>query len=155
MQPTERLTLLKHMLSGTRVASLATVGGGAPYCSLAPICPSADLGILYLHLSKMALHTRNLEEQPRASLLLAESDGPDKNPLALVRATLGGEALPLVRGSADYEQARALYVARFPESDMMFQLADFRLFAFRPVSIQLVAGFGQAYRIRPEEVTTG
>ncbi|MDH5527617.1 MAG: CREG family protein [Nitrospirota bacterium] len=152
MEPAGQLERLRRLLAETRVGALATVGGGAPYSSLAPFCPAEDSGELLLHLSRMALHTRNLEQEPRASLLLAEADGPDKNPLALVRATFTGTATPLTRGTPEYEAARTRYVARFPESEMMFQLGDFFLFAFRPEAIQLVAGFGQAYRISPAEL---
>lgn len=51
------------------------------------------------------------------------------------------------RDSASYAEARAHYLGRFPDSAQTFELGDFSLFALRPVSARLVAGFGRAYSL--------
>lgn len=152
MTASERLETLHGLLSGVRVAALATLGDGGPYGSMTPFVPDPERGELLIHVSRMARHTRNLAADPRVSLLVCEADGPDKNPLALVRVTICGETVALDPASPQYQAARRRYLRRFPEAEMVFQLPDFILYAVRPASIHLVAGFGKAYNLSPDSL---
>jgi putative heme iron utilization protein len=48
-------------------------------------------------------------------------------------------------GAPDYAEVKARYLARFPQSAMMFGFADFALCELRLQDAHLVLGFGQAY----------
>ena len=65
--------------------------------------------------------------------------------MALRRMNLQGEALLLDIGAPDYAEVKERYLARFPQSAMMFGFADFALWELRLEDAHLVLGFGQAY----------
>lgn len=102
-------------------------------------------GELLIHVSALATHTRDLQEHPRASLLvMAEADGTTA-PQALPRVALQVHTRALPRDGGEYEYAKAAYLARFPDSAVTFELADFSIVALAPLSARLVAGFGRAH----------
>jgi len=78
-------------------------------------------------------------------LFVSEPDLPGKNPLSLRRMNLQGEAALLNVTAPDYGKMKARYLARFPQSAMMFGFADFSLWELRLQDAHLVLGFGQAY----------
>jgi hypothetical protein len=51
----------------------------------------------------------------------------------------------LPREGAEYEAAKAAYLARFPDAAQTFALGDFSIVLLEPVSARLVAGFGRAH----------
>ncbi|HET9646188.1 MAG TPA: hypothetical protein VFP68_23180 [Burkholderiaceae bacterium] len=77
---------------------------------------------------------------------MAEPDA-GTSPQALPRVSLQADALQLARAGEAYEQARAQYLARFPDADTTFELPDFSIFLLRPVAARLIAGFGRAYSL--------
>jgi heme oxygenase (biliverdin-IX-beta and delta-forming) len=100
---------------------------------------------VYVHLSRLALHTQHLLADPRVSLFLAEPDRPEKNPLALQRVNLQGTAALLKEDAPSYQQVKEAYHAHFPQSKMMFGFGDFNLWELQMTDAHLVLGFGQAY----------
>jgi len=58
---------------------------------------------------------------------------------------LQGEAVLLDSGAPIYDEVKGLYLARFPQSAMMFGFGDFSLWELRLEGAHLVLGFGQAY----------
>jgi hypothetical protein len=54
-----------------------------------------------------------------------------------------------VEPSQVHAEAKAAYLARFPESVEMFNFADFSLFVIQPASARFVGGFAQAASISP------
>ncbi|MFQ5508585.1 MAG: HugZ family protein [Leptospirillia bacterium] len=153
--PEERKALVWTLLTEVRVAALSTLADGNPSGSMASFVANRENGEIYLHLSRMARHTKNLTADPRISLLVIEADGPDKNPQALPRVIFNGRASVLEPGSETHAKARASYLDRYPESEMTFQLPDFNMFVLRPESIQLVAGFGKAFTMQPAAFAPG
>jgi putative heme iron utilization protein len=59
---------------------------------------------------------------------------------------LQGEAAMLNAGAPYYAEVKGRYLARFPQSAMMFGFTDFALWELRLQDAHLVLGFGQAYR---------
>ncbi len=155
MDQPERIRTLFALFDQVRVASLATLNNGAPFGSMVPYIVRPDNGCLYIHLSRMARHTRHIEADPRVAVLVTEADGPDKNPLALVRACLSGHIERVDRDAAEYDATRQAYLARFPDAEMIFQLPDFSFYRLAPEGIHLVAGFGKAFHIEPHNLVTG
>ena len=99
----------------------------------------------YIHVSRLALHTEHLLRDPRVGLFVSEPDRPGKNPLALRRMNLQGEAALLNIAAPDYAEVKGRYLARFPQSAMMFGFADFTLWELRLQDAHLILGFGHAY----------
>jgi heme iron utilization protein len=76
--------------------------------------------------------------------VMAETDGTVP-PQALPRVALQVQATVLPRDDDAYAAAKAAYLARFPDSAVTFELADFSIVALAPRSARLVAGFGRAH----------
>ncbi len=137
---------LRRLLAAQPVAALATLHRGEPALSMVPFVPAADGSRLFIHVSALATHTRDMQEHPRVSLLVM--DDPARAgvpPQALPRVALQCDAFALERESEAYASARDAYLARFPDSEVTFGLGDFSLFALMPLSARLVAGFGRAW----------
>lgn len=117
-----------------------------PFVSLVLPALSAD-GELILLLSDLSDHARNLQRDPRASLLL---DGTLelKEPLTGPRLTLLGE----VQVSPDQAGDRTRYLAVHPEAEMYAGFGDFKFYRFRCFEGLFVAGFGRIFRLKPEEL---
>ncbi|MDO9074788.1 MAG: pyridoxamine 5'-phosphate oxidase family protein [Rubrivivax sp.] len=139
--------LLRALLSTRPVGSLATLHGGEPAVSMVPfVLPRGDTR-LFIHVSALAPHTRDIRAHPRASLLVMAEPGNGVSPQALPRVALQADASFLPRDGEDHAAARDAYLARFPDAATTFELGDFSLVALRPVSARLVAGFGRAHAL--------
>jgi putative heme iron utilization protein len=137
-------TLLREGLTG----ALATLmpGTGDPYCSLVNVATAAD-GAPLLLISTLAIHTRNLQADPRASLMIDERKEGD--PLEGARIMLMGKMT-----HTDDPAVRRRYLSRHPEAE---QFAGFKDFGFHRMDISrihLVAGFGRIVDLKPEDVLT-
>jgi putative heme iron utilization protein len=112
-----------------------------------------DLSFLYIHVSRIAQHTRGLLAAPRVGLLISQPDKASRNPLTLARVSLQGVAVPLPEGSPAFENARALYLAVHPTAAINFQLPDFLLVRVRPESARFIGGFGKIFDLDREAWT--
>lgn len=129
-----------------RTAVLLTLRNGHPFGSHVPYLIGNDWSHVYLHLSRLAFHTQHLLNDSRVSLFIAEPDRPGKNPLALQRINLQGNATMLLPTDGSYETVKQRYLEKFPQSQMMFGFGDFALWTLRMSDAHLVLGFGQAYQ---------
>jgi putative heme iron utilization protein len=128
-----------------RTGVLLTLRNGRPFGSHVPYVFGEHWMRAYIHVSRLALHTDHLLRDPRVGLFVSEPDLPGKNPLSLRRMNLQGEAALLNVTAPDYAKMKARYLARFPQSAMMFGFADFSLWELRLQEAHFVLGFGQAY----------
>ena len=132
----ERARTLVAQLSTGTLCTLAIEPAGYPYGSFVTV--AFEKGNPIFLISALAEHTRNLERDPRASLLVAESVSAD--PLANGRVTLLGRC---TRVDADGGGARAAFLAAHPNSSYY---ADFRDFAFWKLdveSVRYIGGYGR------------
>ena len=131
-----------------RSGALATLmaGSGDPYCSLVNVAAAAD-GTPLLLISRLALHTRNILADPRASLMLDERKAGD--PLEGARVMLMGTAVRTE--SAD---ARRRYLAQQPEAEAFAHFGDFSFYEVRLKAAHLVAGFGRIVDLAPADLLT-
>src|SRR5688572_4885783 len=112
-------TLVAQMSTGT-LCTLAMEPAGYPYGSFVTV--AFENGDPIFLISALAEHTKNLQQDPRASLLVAESGSAD--PLANGRVTMLGRC---TRVEADAGSARAAFLATHPNATYY---ADFRDFGF-------------------------
>jgi hypothetical protein len=118
---------------------------GGPHASLVAVATDVDGAPLML-LSDLALHTRALRADPRASLLfapevLSAAGAPPAEPLATTRATVAGH---LVRD--DEPRRRARFLARHPAARRYADLGDFAIWRMEVATVHLVGGFGRIAR---------
>jgi putative heme iron utilization protein len=138
------LAPLRRLFDEQRVAALATLHRGEPAVSMAPFALPSGESSLLVHVSALATHTRDMLAHPRVELLIIAAPSDQVPVQALPRVSLQADAERLDPTSHECRAGRVHYLARFPDAAMMFELPDFSLFALRPVSARLIAGFGQA-----------
>jgi heme iron utilization protein len=143
----------KALLRTARSGALATIdrNTGHPFASLVNVATDVDGSPLIL-ISRLATHTANLEEDRRASLLLAAAGKGD--PLAHPRLTLIGAFAPGARDDADAPRLRRRFLARHPKSEIYADFADFSFWRLGVVSAHLNAGFARAADLKAAEVMT-
>jgi putative heme iron utilization protein len=135
--------LARDLLGRRRTAVLATASarhGGHPFASLAPFALAAG-GEPLLLLSELAQHTRNLRDDPRASLFVHDPAEAEADPRTAARLTLVGRVRRLAAG--EEADAKARYLARHPEARGLFAL-DFALHLLELEEAHLVGGFAAA-----------
>jgi len=133
----ERARTLAHV---GRTGTLATVSrrhAGHPFASVMPYALDPGGAPLFL-ISTMAMHTQNLEADPRASLLVTQPDWSG-DPLAAGRLTLMGEARQL--RAPDAADARAAYLARHERAGYWVDFDDFAFWRLDVIDVYFVGGF--------------
>jgi putative heme iron utilization protein len=140
--------LARELLRSASTAALATLGAdGGPFASHVTVAAAASGEPLML-LSRLAVHTRNLERDARASLLFVRPPPAGTTALAAERLTLTGV---VQRDGAP--AARETFLARHPDASHYAGLSDFSIYRFEIRSAHLVAGFGRIAGISPAELT--
>jgi len=131
----------RRLARTSRFASLGTLDPeGRPYVSLVSTATDVD-GSPLLLISRLALHTSNLEANPAASLLFSDVGAGD--PMVHPRVSLRGDAARLEAGSPDGERAKRRFLARHPDAAFYAGFADFAFWTIAPQGAHLVAGFGR------------
>jgi putative heme iron utilization protein len=87
---------------------------------------------------------------PQVSLLVVAPPTPEIPVQALARVTILGLAEQCTDSTPGHAEAKAAYMARYPQSIQMFSFSDFSLFTIEPSAIRFVGGFAQATSIAPE-----
>lgn len=142
----ERARTLVHQARAGTLATLSRKHAGHPFASLMPYALDAE-GRPLLLISAMAVHTQNLQADPRASLLVTQPDISGE-PLAGGRVTLMGEAGRVGEGEAT---AREVYLTRQPTARYWADFEDFALWRLEVRDVYFVAGFGAMGWVDPGE----
>ena len=134
----ERARTLVHL---GRIGSLSTLSRKQPGFPFGSVMPYGldDHGRPIFLISTMAMHTQNLQADPRASLLVTQEDAGG-DPLGASRVTLVGNVLPIP--DADVAEARKLYLARYANSRYWVDFEDFSFYRMDVVDVYYVGGFG-------------
>src|SRR5574340_1101325 len=106
----------RALLRSGRSGTLATLdrNTGHPFASLVNVATDRDGSPLIL-VSRLATHTANLEQDGRASLLIAETGKGDA--LAHPRLTVLGAFQPVARADAGEPRLRGRFLLRHPKSE--------------------------------------
>jgi heme iron utilization protein len=146
-------SVAKGLLRATRAGALATIdrNTGHPFASLVNVATDADGSPLIL-VSRLSTHTANLENDGRASVLLAS--GGKGDPLAHPRLTLLGTFVQVARAETDEPRVRRRFLARHPKSELYAGFADFSFWRLRVVSAHLNGGFARAADLKAADVMT-
>ena len=142
--------LARSLLRRSRQGALATLtaGSGDPYCSLVNVATHPD-GSPILLISRLALHTRNILDDSRVSLMLDERAEGD--PLEGSRIMLMGRA---EEAASDGDILRRRYLNAHPSAESFVEFQDFSFYLIRSSAIHLVAGFGRIVDLKPEQFLT-
>lgn len=141
---------LRALVSEQRQAALGTLDDGAPFVSMVLYGLESRAGAMpapLIHVSRLSAHTRHLQADPRASLLIMRPDVGEGDPQALARVTMRCVAEAIPRDDAGYAVARAAYLARLPAQAYLFDFPDFTLFRLAPLEARYVGGFAKAFTL--------
>jgi len=134
----ERARTLVYLGRTGTLASLSRKHPGWPFGSLMPYAVDETGRPIFL-ISNMAMHTHNVAADPRASLMIAQSEAA-ADPLAGSRVTLMGQVLPLA--GEELPPARQLYLTRYENARYWVDFEDFAFYRMQLLDVYLVAGFG-------------
>src|SRR5438552_3110718 len=123
-------TLVAQISTGT-LCTLALEPEGYPYGSFVTV--AFDNGDPIFLISELAEHTKNLERDPRASLLVAEGGSDD--PLANGRVTMLG---PCTRVDGDGGRARAAFLMAHPNAAYYADFGDFAFWKLRADHVRYI-----------------
>ena len=124
-----------------RIGSLSTFSRKQPGFPFGSVMPYGldDAGRPIFLISTMAMHTQNLQANPRASLLVTQPEASG-DPLGASRVTLLGNVLPIA--DTGVAEARTLYLARYANSKYWVDFEDFSFHRMDVVDVYYVGGFG-------------
>lgn len=130
---------VRTLLEAHRVGTLSSHSAkfsGFPFGSVMPYALD-EVGNPLLLISAMAMHTQNLRQEPRASLLVAQ-DSVGRDPLGAARATLLGQAEKLKDSTTERER----YLAWHENASYWVDFKDFSFFRLQVEEVYYVGGFG-------------
>ena len=134
--PIEAVIQLLHEAPFGVLATHSARVVGHPFASLLPFVCTPGHAPMFLA-SELAEHTRNLDADPRASMLAFLADGDE--PQAGARLTIIGE----VRRFQPSPLLRARYLRYQPAAAEHLALGDFHFHLLEPQQLRMVAGFGR------------
>lgn len=130
----------RQLLRSHRYGALCTLSkklDGYPFGSIVPYLVDHD-GSLLILISALAEHTKNIQHDPRVSLITHNQSSPDIQMQG--RVTVAGNA-QRINGEHD-----ARYLRHFPEAADLLQL-DFAFYRITPVAIRYIGGIGRIHWI--------
>ena len=124
-----------------RIGSLSTISRKQPGFPFGSVMPYAldERGRPIFLISSMAMHTQNLQTDPRASLLVTQPDASG-DPLGAPRLTLIGNVLTI--RESEIAVARKLYLERYANSKYWVDFEDFSFYRMDVLDVYYVGGFG-------------
>jgi putative heme iron utilization protein len=144
----------RTLLAGAGRGTLSTIAldpPGYPFGSVVSFGLD-ERGRPSFFVSTMAEHTRNLDADPRASLLVTEEVPAGADPLAAGRVTLLG-TVDEVTDADERAAAREGYLAANPEA-FYVDYGDFRCLRLEVEAVRYVGGFGRMSWVEPGPYAT-
>jgi putative heme iron utilization protein len=111
--------------------------------------PDAGFTAFHVHVSRLAWHTQDMAQDGRVALSIAETDDGRADPFTLKRVSIRGDAENL---AGEQPELKRLWLARFPQQAVNFELADFSFWRIAPRDARFVAGFGRIHNLSAAEL---
>jgi putative heme iron utilization protein len=140
----------RTLVSVGRIGSLSTHSrkfAGFPFGSVMPYAAD-ELGRPVLFVSSMAMHTQNLHQDARASLLVTQPEASG-DPLGAARVSLLGVTEPVAA-----EEVRDLYLSRYENAKYWQEYSDFAYHRLEVSSVYFIGGFGVMGWVAAEEYSS-
>jgi putative heme iron utilization protein len=140
----------RTLVSIARIGSLSTHSRkveGFPFGSMMPYAAD-ELGRPIFFISTMAMHTQNLHQDARASLLITQPDSAG-DPLGAARVTLLGATAEVPAA-----EVRDLYLSRYENARYWQEYTDFAYHRLDVSSVYFIGGFGVMGWVPAEEYTS-
>ncbi|WP_373529865.1 HugZ family protein [Nostoc sp.] len=133
---------------GFQSVIISTVSALAiPNASYAPIVMD-DSKNIYIYVSGLSTHTKNLYANPHVSVLFIEDEGKSNLIFARRRLSFDCTATLIERETDKWNQIVEQFQQQFGQIiEVLRGLSDFRIFQLTPSEGRFVVGFGAAYQI--------
>lgn len=146
-QATQDAKVLVHSADFSVISTLSHNLRGYPFGSVSPFMSDYQ-GNVYVYISDIAQHAKNLSRDSRVSFTLFNtSTEGDHNTQG--RVTVVGDAEKL--DTTEQAQWLPKYFKLFPDAIKYQQTHDFHLWKITPVRIRFIGGFGKIFWIEKEE----
>jgi putative heme iron utilization protein len=142
----ERVRTLVHGAGSALLSTIARDPAGYPFGSLVTFLVDGD-GSPWVLVSTMAEHTRNAQNDRRASLLVTEQAPTGVDPLALGRVSLVGDLM----SQTPTPDLRAAFLERHPGARFYVDFPDFGWWKLDVHAVRYVGGFGRMSWVEPAE----
>lgn len=148
----EARRLGRKLMAEAEFASLGVLEpeSGTPLVSRIAVAVERDGSPFFLG-SDIAMHTKALKADSRASLLMGEPPGKG-DPLAFPRITVIGRFARLSRDDKGHAARRAFWLAQHPKAQMYIDFADFGFWRMSVERANLNGGFGRAYALTARDL---
>ncbi len=141
------------LINSVRTVVLGTVSAeNMPNVSYAPFIMDEAKNI-YIFVSKLSIHTDNLQANPKASVMLVEDEAKSKQIFARRRLTYSCNAIAIDKNSTECKHIANQFEKRFGNIVYMFRsLPDFNIIKFTPYEGIFIMDFGSAYKIKSDDL---
>ena len=136
----------RQLLRAHRYGALSTLSkkfDGHPFGSITPYLVDHD-GSLLILISALAEHTKNIQHDPRVSLITHNQNDPHIQTQGRI-TVIGNAAL-----EPDRERYGKKYLRYFPEAQTYFAMHDFEFFRITPLALRYIGGFGDIHWVKAE-----
>ncbi len=136
----------RQMLRAHRYGALCTLSkkfDGHPFGSITPYLVDHD-GSLLILISTLAEHTKNIQHDPRVSLIAHNQEDPHIQTQG--RITMVGTAQIIM----DKDKTGRRYLRYFPEAQSYFDMHDFSFYRIMPQSLRYIGGFGKIHWVEAD-----
>ncbi|RLA69732.1 MAG: heme iron utilization protein [Epsilonproteobacteria bacterium] len=145
MQLSTYLTPFKSVVLGTMSEN------GYPFSSYAPFY--YDGISIYIFISDIATHARNIQQNPKASAFFIEDESQTQQIFARKRISLQCDVKCISKNDTSFEPIMEAFVSKQGETlTMLMDMGDFNLYVLTPIYGEATFGFGEAYNICGEKM---
>jgi putative heme iron utilization protein len=146
--PFDAVGAARRLIRITRHGALATIETAttAPYASLVSTATDMD-GVPIILISRLAVHTANIEANPVVSVLFAAVGRSD--PMTHPRVSVLARAQKV-----EQPRIRRRFLSRHPDAALYVDFADFAFYRLQPERAHLVAGFGRIVDLTGAQLLT-
>jgi len=143
---------LSTYLEPFKSAVLGTLSeNGYPFSSYAPFY--YDGISLYIFISDIATHAKNMQQSAKASAFFIEDESKTQQIFARKRISLQCDVKSISKEDASFEPIMEAFVSKQGETlTMLMGMKDFNLYKLTPIYGEATFGFGEAYNIGGEQM---
>jgi len=144
---------LSDLLEPFQSTVLGTEGtNGYPFSSYAPFYYDGE--VVYVFISDIATHAKNMQTIPKASAFFIEDESMTDNIFKRKRISLQCDVVKIDRSEERFLHIMENFQTRFKDGtlSMLMGMKDFNLYALTPIYGEATFGFGEAYNIGGEKM---
>ena len=147
------MKLLIDLLENYQSVVLGSIGeNGYPFSSYAPCYYDGEK--IYIFISNIATHSKNIQSTNKASALFIEDEKQSENIFARKRISLQCDVKIIPRDDSSFTSIMDAFKSKHEcgTLSMLMGMSDFNLYTLTPIYGEATFGFGEAYNIGGEKM---